>query len=137
MLAALAVPWVGNILYIWKLMPLPGLDWTSISFAITGLLMTWAVFQLGLLDLVPVARNVLFANMTDGLLVLDPQWRIVDMNPAAVQLLGNQPAIWDRFDQLPGMEADTLADLQAAGYTQIVRQRIEGANPEHPEICRE
>ena len=29
MLAALAVPWVGNILYIWKLMPLPGLDWTA------------------------------------------------------------------------------------------------------------
>jgi signal transduction histidine kinase/CheY-like chemotaxis protein len=119
-LPALVLPWLGNILYMFRLMPLPGLDWTSISFAVSGLLMTWAVFQLGLLELVPVARNVLFANMQDGLLVLDPQWRIVDMNPAVAQMLDSKPAIWDKFDQLQGLDAGTVAALRTGGAAQLV-----------------
>jgi len=125
-LPAMLIPWLGNILYIFNLLPLQGLDWTSISFVATGLLMTWAVFHLGLLELVPVARNVLFANMTDGLLVLDPQWRIVDMNPAVTQMLGKTLRIWDTFAQLPGLDKETIEAVRTQGAAQFVLPGGEG-----------
>ena len=119
-LTAMLIPWLGNILYVFDLLLLPGFDWTSVSFLAAGLLMTWAVFQLGLLDLVPVARNVLFLNMTDGLLVLDPQWRIADMNPMVAQMLGTSPQIWDAFEQLPGLDAEVMAELRTQGAAQVI-----------------
>jgi len=29
-------PWIGNVLYVFELGPVPGQDWTSIGFALTG-----------------------------------------------------------------------------------------------------
>jgi diguanylate cyclase (GGDEF)-like protein/PAS domain S-box-containing protein len=42
-----------------------------------------------LLDLVPIARDMLIENMNDGVIVLDANNRIVDVNPAARQLIGD------------------------------------------------
>jgi signal transduction histidine kinase/DNA-binding response OmpR family regulator len=131
-LPAMMIPWFGNIFYLFDLLPLPGLDWTSISFLASCLLLTWAVFRFGLLDLVPVARNVLFANMADGLLVLDPQWRIVDMNPAVARILGETPQIWDPFDRLPGLDAQTLAEVRRQGSAQFVL--TDGKSPRHIQL---
>lgn len=87
LLAAAAVPWLGNILYLSNLNPLPGLDWTSLAFIVTGVLVAYAIFVLRLFDLVPAARNVLVERMSDALLVTDSHDRVVDANPAARRLL--------------------------------------------------
>ncbi len=98
-LCAMAIPWIGNVLYLARLTPLSGVDWTSVSFALTGLLITWAVFKMGLLELLPVARNVVFEGMSDGLLVLDAQLRIADINAAARHMLGKTRAeVGSRID---------------------------------------
>jgi signal transduction histidine kinase len=89
LLIATAVPWFGNILYLSDLNPLPGLDWTSLAFIVTGVLVAYAIFVLRLFDLVPVARNALIERMSDALLVTDSQNRVVDANPAARLLLAD------------------------------------------------
>ncbi len=61
---------------------------TPISFVVTGLIYAWALFRYQLLDLVPVAHSVLINTMDDGVLVLDSQRRIVEINPAAEALFG-------------------------------------------------
>jgi signal transduction histidine kinase len=71
LIAAVTVPWLGNILYLSSYNPLPGLDWTSLAFVITGVLVAYAIFVLRLFDLVPVARNALIERMSDALLVTD------------------------------------------------------------------
>jgi signal transduction histidine kinase/PAS domain-containing protein len=48
----------------------------------------WAVFRFRLLDLSPVARDVLIETMNDGMLTLDMRGRIVDVNPALEKLTG-------------------------------------------------
>ncbi|MBW7882092.1 MAG: PAS domain-containing protein, partial [Caldilineaceae bacterium] len=68
--------------------PLPGLDLTPIAFSITGLFLMYGLASQGLLDIPPVARNVLVENMDDAMLVLDARDRIVDLNPAAASLIG-------------------------------------------------
>jgi len=88
MLAAIAIPWVGNILYLADLTLLPGFDPTPVSFMATGLVMAWTLFRFRLLDLVPVAREMVLEHMSDGMIVLDGRSRVVDFNPAAQALLG-------------------------------------------------
>ena len=56
---------------------------TPIGFVFMGLAFALAFFRYRLLDVVPVARERLIDNMSDGMLMLDGQDRIVDLNPAA------------------------------------------------------
>jgi diguanylate cyclase (GGDEF)-like protein len=78
--------WTGSVIYVLHLGPLPGLDITPLSFTITGVICAFAIFRLRLLDLVPVARDVLVDTLRDAVLVLDEQYRIVDINPSARHL---------------------------------------------------
>lgn len=75
--------WTGNLIYVLHLSPLPGLELTPIAFTITGVIYAFAIFRLHLLDLVPVARDVLVDTLRDAVVVLDDQHRILDINPSA------------------------------------------------------
>ena len=127
-LFAMAIPWIGNVLYLARLTPISGVDWTSVSFAMTGLLVTWAVFKMGLLELLPVARNVVFEGMSDGLLVLDLQLRIVDINAAARHMLGKAGGeIGGAVAQLDGTIAPVLAAMTKPAAAQAVKTlEVEG-----------
>ena len=81
-------PWIGNGIYIFRLPPIPNLDWTPVAFALSGLAMAWNMFHYRLLDIVPVARRTVVESMSDGVIVLDMQGRIVDVNPAAQTVIG-------------------------------------------------
>lgn len=63
--------------------PLPDLDLTPIAFTVTGFIIGLALFQFGMLEIVPVARGKLVDSMADGVIVLDARGRMVDLNPAA------------------------------------------------------
>jgi PAS domain S-box-containing protein len=99
-----AIPWLGNVMYVFGLAPIPGLDLTPIAFALAGVVYGWAIFRLELLRLSPTARETLVERMSDGVLILDDADRIVDANPAAERLLARRP------DALIGLsERDALA----------------------------
>lgn len=84
------VPLVTNVASVLQYNPVPELDLTPIAFTITGAFFSFALFRLGLLDVVPVARYTLVEEMSDGVLVLDAQNRIVDINAAAESMLSVQ-----------------------------------------------
>jgi PAS domain S-box-containing protein len=92
LLLGVVIPWLGNAIYITGLNPFPGLDLTPFAFTLTGVLVAWGLFRYQLLDLGPVARDAVVANMVDGILVVDRQDRIMDVNPAAQFFLGITPA---------------------------------------------
>jgi PAS domain-containing protein len=85
-LLCIPLPWSGNVLYVLGIAP--GVDLTPISFGLVGMVLTWGMYRLQLLDLVPVARHTLVENMQDGVLVFDTLGRIVDVNFAAQRLVG-------------------------------------------------
>lgn len=81
-------PLVGDVLSSFELLPiLPWLDLTPFFFVLTGVAMFWALFRLQLLDLAPVARDAIFRSMSDGVIVLDADNRMVDINPVAEGIL--------------------------------------------------
>lgn len=85
-------PWAINIAYMAGLRPFAYLDLTPFAFTVTGLAVVWGLFRYHLLDIVPVARDKVLESMSDGMLVLDMQARIVDANPAVLQLLNRSAA---------------------------------------------
>lgn len=89
-LASLVMILVANIGFISGL--IPGLSLTPVGYALACLLITWALFRYHLLKLIPVAHHTLFQHMRDGVIVLDGQQRIVEVNPAAQQFLGTSAA---------------------------------------------
>ncbi len=90
---AALTPWVINAIYLAGLSPAPGLEPTPLAVVFTSAFFALAIFQFQLLELVPVARHTIIETMTDGMLVLDQQNRVVDANPAAQSIFGNNPTI--------------------------------------------
>jgi len=82
------IPFTGNILYISGLSPIPRFDITPCAFGLSGLIIAWALFRLGLLDVMPMAREAIIEGMSAGVIVLDVENRIVDLNPAAQHIIG-------------------------------------------------
>lgn len=88
LLAAALIPWLNNLVFVLRLSPLPGVDNTPFAFSITAIIFAYALWHYRLLDVVPIARHLLIERMSDGVLVLDAQNRVVDINRAAQQATG-------------------------------------------------
>lgn len=86
-LIASIIPWIGFLIYVLDLNPFPGLDTVSISFLFTGLVLAWGMFKSGFLDIVPIAYELIYENVKNGILTIDERMRIIDINPAAAKLL--------------------------------------------------
>ena len=108
-------PVLGNMLYQAEVFP-PGFpDPTPISFTITGISFAWAIFFGRMLDVVPIAHEAVIANLSYGIVVLDLENRIMDINQAARKLLGlDQPDLLEQplAEVLEG-DAGVLASLQS------------------------
>ena len=124
--AAAAIPWVGNVLHVTGTVRFP-LNPMPLLFTLSGVVFFWAIFRLRLLDLVPVAREALVEEMQDGVVVLDEEGRVLDLNPAARTLLG----IADDPLGRPVAEALTPlgALLSAAPADAAARERVEMGGP--------
>ncbi|MBM3136675.1 MAG: PAS domain-containing protein [Chloroflexi bacterium] len=108
LIVSVAIGWTANIVYIAGLSPIRGFDLTPISFVFISLVLTWFIYRKQLFDLVPIARGILVDNMTDGVLVLGDDGRVVDFNQAAIDITrynGRSPvgmSIWEMYkDYLP------------------------------------
>lgn len=88
MLVAVVGPWLGNIVYVLRLIPNSSLDLTPFAFSIATFAVTLGVWRYRFLKIVPTARGYLFEHLDEGILVLDLQDRIVDWNGAARAFLG-------------------------------------------------
>ena len=88
LLVGISLPILGNLLHIFQIGFGGEIDFTPFTFAIGGLPLGWAIFRLRLFDLAPIARHAVMEGMRDGVVILDPMNRIVDLNPAAQKILG-------------------------------------------------
>jgi PAS domain S-box-containing protein len=81
----------GNGLYLLKLLPFEGLDITPFSFTISSLILSYGLFRHHLLDLMPIANEIILQNIGDGVLVLDSQKRIAFINSSFEKMTGLLP----------------------------------------------
>ena len=104
---------------------IPGLKHplAPIGFAIMGLCFGSALFRHRMLEIVPVARDMVIESMSDSMIVLDIHDKVVDVNPAAqnflkmdaLQIIGKPiREVFPQWQDLPN-----LSEKQAAAETEI------------------
>jgi PAS domain S-box-containing protein len=83
-------PLVGSVL----LMTFPlRVNTLLLGIGVGAMAAAWGIFRHGLLDIAPMAHKAIFENMSDAVLVLDQNHRIVDLNPAARRILTTAAAV--------------------------------------------
>jgi len=78
------------LIYQLGITPIPAMkhfDYNPFAYSLWGAAIFWAIFKHHMFDLVPIARDALIEIMSDAVIVLDEQKRLVDANPAAKKLL--------------------------------------------------
>ena len=80
-------PVTANITYTSSLSDMI-IDPTPLAFSVSGIILLWGLNRYGLLDMMPIAREIVFENISDGVIVLDNQESVMDINPAAAKLFG-------------------------------------------------
>lgn len=85
LLVSLILPWIANIMHIFKLDGIP-IDYSPLTLFVSGIALYIAVMKFKLGELMPVARSKLIAEMGDALMVFDSEDRMIDLNEAATKL---------------------------------------------------
>ncbi len=100
------IPIIANFLFLSGQNPIPLIDLTPLSFALSGILIIYVIYYHKFLDIIPVARETTIENMRDGIIVVDLRNRIVDINPAAEKIIQSS------FSEVIGQQASqVLVDL--------------------------
>ncbi len=127
-IAASVAPWVCNVVYLLGKSPIKGVDLTPIGFIITGVMFHFGVLQFKMLDLMPVARYILFREVSDGVLIIDEKHRITDINPASSEILGidEKQILGKRAEEVIPDSTDLLAKTWDDDRIRNVCFRLDG-----------
>ncbi|MDP1547030.1 MAG: diguanylate cyclase [Anaerolineales bacterium] len=120
-IAGAGVTWLNSFIFIAGLSPLPNADNTPFSFTIAAFAFAFALLRYRMFDIVPVARDTLIEGMSDGVIVLDTNKRIVDMNPQAESILAasSDGAIGKPVDEVFSRWADIVNALLEVNHTRV------------------
>ena len=95
--------WGGNILYLFNIETIRGLDVTPYSFAFVGIILNWGLRRFNFLDISPIAKDLIIEKMSECLLVVNSETRILDLNMASIELFRNYiPAKYSKKSYLIG-----------------------------------
>jgi len=95
-------PYATMIVYNLNLVP-SGLDFTPLLLGVSAFIFAFALFKFRILDLIPLARNAIFEDMTTGVLIADTEGQIIDFNPAFETI----------FNQIGAKPKSSVAELFA------------------------
>jgi len=63
-------------------------DPTPIVIGFSGLIIFWGIFRYRLFDIVKIAYSMIIHEMSAGLIIIDPEGGVLEINPAAREMLG-------------------------------------------------
>lgn len=129
LVASMLVPWILNVLY---LLGITRYGLTAAGFTVAGMGIAWGLLRLRFLDVVPTARTAVFTSLHDVVMTIDDQNRIVDLNPAAEQLIGctQAEAIGQRIEKMFTFQPELVAEY---GYVPEVHTELAFVNNNPPE----
>ncbi len=88
-ITALAPPYIYDLLDNFDVLHL-NIDLLPAMFAVTGIILFWGLYRYRLLEVRPVAREEVIDNMSDALVVVSRDNRLIDYNRNMAKLLGGR-----------------------------------------------
>ena len=89
-LLGMLMPWLAGSIALMGVGNLQLFDITTFLFPVSGLFIGLGFFRYQMLRLMPVAYSAVFSSIRDGIIIVDDDFRIVELNPAALRLLGHK-----------------------------------------------
>ncbi|HEY9076773.1 MAG TPA: diguanylate cyclase [Anaerolineaceae bacterium] len=89
MLAGTLIPVSFNLPWLFHRYTIP-IDLTPIAFSFAGMIIVYGLFRLKLFDIVPMARDLVIEHISEAVITLDLQFRVLDMNQTARQIFNLQ-----------------------------------------------
>ncbi len=109
---------------VFGILPLNNPNLTPYVLAITGPILAWSFQRLRARDIVPVAREQVVEDISDALLVMDGENRVLDLNLAAERLFGQtrRAAFGQSIDQVWPKQSEHLPPRpdDATGSREVV-----------------
>lgn len=87
-------PWFSSLFYIIRIPAIKNLDLTPFGFFFTGLLLFLGLSKFKLLEIAPVARDILFESLPDGILIVDGNHNLIDINDSGHAFLQHPDENW-------------------------------------------
>lgn len=126
---ALLLPAVANITQITGINPI-NVDATPVFFGFSALMISWGIFRYRLFNIIPIAHSIIIKEMLVGMLVVDNEGKIMEINPAGEKMLGlpseklvGQP-ITTRLCGIPDLISQYEQDEETAREITIERDSI-------------
>jgi phosphoserine phosphatase RsbU/P len=133
LIVGVLAPLVGNVYFLFGSPPAGFPDPTPIIFTVTGVAFAWAIFGGRILEVVPLAHDVIVQKLSTGIVILDLENNVRDINPAGIDILGlpTQKNIGRSFPELvKGNPAVTGTILAALDNNSDSNQNIQVTFPE-------
>ncbi len=80
------IPWVSDIIYSLEILRFK-IDLCPLTFTLSGIIISYAIWNFKLIRLTPIASEIVFSNMTDGVIILDSENNIVNFNCSAQSII--------------------------------------------------
>ncbi|MHC0053602.1 histidine kinase N-terminal 7TM domain-containing protein [Actibacterium sp. D379-3] len=148
LLVATLGPIMGNLAYVVGGVTFFGFDPTPFMFALVLSAFGWLVMNNSMMDINGIARDILFYNSDNPILIADPDGRLVGCNPEAHRVFGKElPQIGDTLEGMAALgpivpqmrsggalhkEAPLIRDGRA--FDPRLRPIINPLTPTHPAL---
>lgn len=111
------IPVIGSLIFISGINPIKELDVTPLFFLPTALGLSWAITKYRLLEILPPEHLTVLETMKDGVIVLNPQGRVLYINPIMEKLINRteNDAIGQPLSQLSEQYTEKLKPYLAGG----------------------
>lgn len=97
---SLSIPLLVSVTYIFFGEYIQYIDITPLGFTFSSVFLSYGIFRYNFLDLVPAARNILFDNLKEGILLLDKEKRIVDSNRLLWEIFNSEQNTGRQFGEV-------------------------------------
>jgi len=85
-IAGIIIPATINILYVIGITPIPYMNFATAGMSLSGLLVGFALFRYRFLSISPIARELIIDTMLDGIVVVNENLHVVDINVATKEM---------------------------------------------------
>ena len=117
LLISILLPLIAEGFYLVGIGLGTGQSFTPIILAVSGILLTVTLSRHHFLDLMPIARDTLIETMSDAMLAIDEQSRIMDLNPSMQTVLNTSA------EDVIGQHINTLLPELEVVYDEIETQQ--------------
>ncbi len=111
------IPFAGNAIFLIGINPIKNLDTTPLFFLPTALILSWGIVKYRLFEVMPPEHLSVLESMKDGVVVLNPQQKIVYLNPIAETLFNctENEALGHTLSQISEQYAERISPHLSGG----------------------